>query len=168
LDKEVDDRDSVQQQDLRSFTLKMRSKIGHLAEELPTTKGGFHFVRDSEIISSLKPLLNVSRLFGVPSFSLVETLVSRGGPCSILGALNIFFLLNQILLFVGEAMGGRDLVKKSGPPLIMRLHVICVHFWAVFYSRRLAKGLRGLPGVEQRLSKVYQGNYYELINNLME
>lgn len=136
-----------------------KSKVGYFPEEIP-----IHFVQFSEIISSVKPFLNISRIFGIPSFSVVENVVSRGGIFTFFGFLNIFFLLNQVFLFVLRLTKGEDFIKKSGPSLIMRLHVICVHIWCIFFSQRLATALRNSLVVENRINKVYNGKTVDFIH----
>lgn len=69
-----------------------RTKISHYPEEIP-----IHLLHYSETIGALKPFLNVSRFFGVPNFSVIESAVSRGGLWSFLTLLSIFLLINQVI-----------------------------------------------------------------------
>ncbi|CAL8127429.1 unnamed protein product [Orchesella dallaii] len=135
-----------------------KTKVGYFNEEIP-----IHFVQFSEIISSVKPFFNVSRIFGIPSFSVIENVVSKGGILTFFGLLNIFLLINQIFLFVMRLTRGEDFFKISGPFLLMRLHVIFVHIWCIFYSRKLATALRSSLVVENRINKVYNGKTVEFI-----
>lgn len=136
-----------------------KSKIGYFHEEIP-----IHFVQFSEIISALKPFFNVSRIFGVPAFSVIENVVSRGGLLTFFGLINAILLLNHIFLFALRLIRGEDFVKTSGPSLIIRLHVICVHLWCFFYSKKLAEVLRNSLVVENRINKVYNGKTFDFVH----
>lgn len=136
-----------------------KSKIGYFQEEVP-----IHFVQFSEIISAIKPFINVSRFFGIPAFSVVENVVSRGGLLTFFGILNVFFLLNHIFLFVFRLTRGEDFVKVSGPSLLMRLHVIGTHIWCLLFSSKLAAALRNSLIVENRINKVYNGKTFDFIH----
>lgn len=136
----------------------LKSKVTFFPEEIP-----IHFLQISEIISAVKPLLNVSRIFGIPSFSVIDTVVSRGGVLNFFGLVNLFLLLNQIFLFVYRITRGEDFVKVSGPFLIMRLHVIFIHIWCIFYSNKLSTALRNSLIVENRINKVYNGKTSDFI-----
>ena len=134
-----------------NFT-EMKSKLNFNSffDEVPV-----HFVQFSEIISGVKPLLNFSRFFGVPGFSYVDTVVSKGGLCSLLHFWNIVLLINQIFLLIISASSGEDFFKKTSIHIIMRLHVISIHIWSLFYTRKLADALRESPSLESRL-KIYK------------
>ena len=130
--------------------MKSKLNLGSFLGEIP-----IHFAQFSEIISGLKPFLNVSRVFGVPGFSYVDTVISRGSFCSLLHFWNIVLLINQIFLLIICATTGEDFFKKSSIHIIMRLHVICVHIWSLLYTRKLADALRESPSLENRL-KIYK------------
>jgi hypothetical protein len=60
-----------------------------------------------------------------------------------------------VFLLVVKISLGEDFVRRSGPEIILRIHVILVLLWSLAFSRKLSDALRSSPVVENRINKVY-------------
>lgn len=64
------------------------------------------------------------------------------------------FIILQVFLLVLRIAEGEDFVRRSGPEVIIRVHVILVIIWSLAFSRKLSETLRVSPVIENRINKV--------------
>jgi len=111
-----------------------------------------HFFQQSEILRHLKPFFRLSKVIsGVPDITFRESLVISPGFFSVSTLWTCFLAINHIVLLVYAVAKGDDFVRSSGPDIIMRIGVIAITGWSIFYSGQLVRTIRISTMTEKRL-----------------